>query len=142
MNPQPCSFMFNSPSTAGLKPKVSAQGVTSAAELKHTQQFVQALGPPGNICSSGFQGAERCSHHIWSSTAVPQPNPPLTGTSPELQMQPGAKDGRTKSNRQPDFFFSHHQISKRKLWQFLEKLHQKISLCWEEARLSNLIWLV
>lgn len=105
MNPQPCSFMFNSPSTAGLKPKVSAQGVTSAAELKHTQQFVQALGTPGNICSSGFQGAERCSHHIWSSTAVPQPNPPLTGTSPELQMQPGAKDGRTKSNRQPDFSF-------------------------------------
>lgn len=44
VNPQPSSFMLNSPSTAGLKPRISVQRGTLASELKHSQQFVQALG--------------------------------------------------------------------------------------------------
>lgn len=79
MNPQPCSFMLNSSSVVGLKPRISVQRVTLASELKHALNSLcnhLAAGPPRNICSSGFQGAERCSCHIWSSTAVLQPNPP------------------------------------------------------------------
>lgn len=79
MNPQPCSFMLNSSSVVGLKPRISVQRVTLASELKHTLNSLcnhLAAGPPGNICGGGFQGAERCSCHIWSSTAVLQPNPP------------------------------------------------------------------
>lgn len=78
----------------------------------------------GQSAAPATSGAAQLSH---SQTL------PLTDASPALQAQPGAKDSSTKSNKRLDFFYSHHQISNRKLWQFWDKLHEKFSLCWEET---------
>lgn len=95
--------------------------------LAHPGTSVVVVASKGQRAAPTTSGAAQLSH---SQTL------PLTDASPVLQVQPGAKESSTKSNKQLGFLFSHHQISNRKLRQFLDKLHQKISLCWEQS-LSN-----
>lgn len=134
VNPQPRSFVLNSPSTAGLKPRISVQRVTLASELKHSQQFVQALGrwptQEHPQCSGGFQGAEYCSHRIGSSTAAPRPNPPAHR---HLCSAPSAARSQGQQYQEQQTGLSTPSDKQWKLWHFLDKLHQKISSCWEET---------